>query len=376
MRNFYRFLYIAFASVFLITIQLYSQDQDIDVIYLKNGKTVSGKIVERIPDKTVVIETKDGIEFVDFVDIKKIQKEFIPKIESITPYSGLPGSTLSINGSFPETQPNNAAVLFGNNQAEILQWGKSKINIRVPEIDPRDYVITMQIGNQKDVARIAYTVSSEVQRNRIQKRPVQQQIVSQEEEYDLGGFWMNIAYTMPLGDIAKTDNSNSGFATKGFGIGYEGRIHLSSNFYLPLNFHVAYLGFDTDELQKRFPFTVSSDGKSYGLISCTIGLGLAINLSTDAYLFASADIGPTMVHRPDIILGSSVTYNSANTFTTGHGFSGGITFVDAVTMGYRFFTAKPKHQVEISYSPSSTPSSTVEIEQQIDIGQIYFAVTL
>lgn len=370
-----------FISTLLIinTLQLYAQSQEVDVIYLKTGKIISGKIVERIPDKTVVIETKDGIEFVDYVDIKRIQQEFIPKIEGITPNSGAAGTTVSLTGSFPESQPKDAAVFFGEVQADILLWGKTKIEVSVPEIEPKDYVISLQLGTQKDFARIAYTVTNKIERTRIQKRIPQKEIapVIEEEGYNTGGFGMDIGYTIPLGDYGKAEGPNSGYAEKGVGVGFEGRIHLSRNFFLPMSFHVTYLSYNIDELQKQIPRTISSEGKSHGLIWFTLGLGFAIPLSSSTFLFISSDVGPTMVHRPDTRYGTTsyTQYNAVNTFTAGYGFMGGITFSDDVSFGYRFFSAKVKHKVEVSFSNMFAPQE-IEIEQLAEIGQIYISFSL
>lgn len=373
------FRIVGFISTLLIinTLQLYAQSQEVDVIYLKTGKIISGKIVERIPDKTVVIETKDGIEFVDYVDIKRIQQEFIPKIEGITPNSGTTGTTVSLNGSFPATQPKDAAVFFGEVQAEILLWGKTKIEVTVPELSPKDYVITLKVGNQKDIARIAYTVTMvtiKTDRTRLQKKIAQKEIapVVEEEGYSTGGFWGNIAYAFPRGDFKNISGPNGSYPKSGPGIGFEGRIHLSQNFFLPINFNVIALSYNVEELQKQFPVSISSEGKSHGLIWLTVGLGFALPLSSSTFLFVSSDFGPTMVHRPDLKIGTTsyYKYNSVNTFTTGYGFSSGITFADDFSLGYRIYSAKPKHKIQIS-SSYLMQTSEVEIEEQVQIGQIF-----
>ena len=389
MKNNFRDSGFIFALFIFTTLFLQAQNQDVDVIYLKNGKTISGKIVERIPDKTIVIETKEGIEFVDVVDIKRIQKEVISKIEGIAPLSGEAGSTLTLTGSFPPVQPMNTIVFIGKDSAEILLWEKNKIDVRVPNVEANDYVIVLQTGDQKDIARIAYSVifknervrplkksSSTPQLQQRQQSQKQQALDINDEAYNLGGFWMILGYTIPLGDFAKTDFLNGGYAKKGFSVGFEGRIHLSRTFYIPLNFQVSYLGYNIEELQKQASMAISSEGKSHGIIWLTIGLGFAINVSPTTYFFASSDIGGTMVHRPDIQFGSpfAMKYNSVNTFTAGHGFQGGITFTDDVCFGYRMFISKPKHKVPISYSNSSQ-TNEFEIEQQSNVGMIFMSIS-
>jgi hypothetical protein len=348
--------------------------QEIDVIYLKNGKSVSGKIVERIPDKTVVIETKDGIEFVDYVDIRQMRREFIPTIASITPQTAAPGSVVSITGQFPSAQPNYATVLIGGKQAQVQQWKKDLIDVVVPSMDMNEYAVTVQIGSQSDAARITVGITQETaMESKIVAR--RSQPVVQETGYDPGGFWVLFGYMMPQNEYAMTDgfNSTNGYAKDGFSVGFEGRIALSQSLYLPINFQAANMGYNIDELQKQTPVSVSSENKINGLIWLTGGLGLAIHLSSESFIFVSGDYGMTMVHRPDTKFGTTgfVEYKTANTFTPGYGFSAGFTF-SGVTIGYRTFSAKPKHKVELAFS-GSTQTQEVEIEQKVDVGMVYIA---
>lgn len=362
-------------TILFIPVLLLSQSQEIDVVYLKNGKTISGKIIERIPDKTIVIETKDGIEFVDYVDIKRIQKEFIPKISSLSASNAESGTIVSVNGSFPSSQPQNASVLIGEMTAEIVQWRKEKIDVRVPAISPGEYPVTVQIGNQSDVARIAVTISG----NRFEQIRQQQKsssAVADESGYDPGGMWVVFGYAMPTKEYGMTDgfNSTSSYAKKGFSIGFEGRAPLSENLYLPINFQVVNLGYNIEELQKQMPFPVSSSNKINGMIWLSGGLGIAVHLSSESFLFASGDYGITMVHRPDTKFGTvnSTEFKSSNTFTGGYGFSAGITFAGSFTIGYRIFSAKPKHKVEVVVSGDSEPRE-IEMEKPASIGMIYIS---
>ncbi len=365
---------IIFALLFL-PIVLVSQSQEIDVLYLKNGKTISGKIVERIPDKTIVIETKDGIEFVDYVDIKRIQKEFIPKISTLSSTSIEPGAILSINGSFPSAQPANAVVLIGEQTAEIVQWRKEKIDVRVPVIEPKEYPITVQIGNQSDVARIAITISGR-RFEQIRQQQKSAPPVVEDAGYDPGGMWVVFGYAMPTKEYGMTEhfNSTSSYAKAGFSVGFEGRVPLSENLYMPINFQVANLGYKIDELQNQASVPVSSTNKINGLIWLSGGLGVAVHLSSESFLFASGDYGITMVHRPDTKFGTSntVEFKSANTFTGGYGFSAGITFAGSFTIGYRIFSAKPTHKVEVLITGISE-TRQIEVEQPASIGMIYLS---
>ncbi|MHB1050392.1 MAG: IPT/TIG domain-containing protein [Bacteroidota bacterium] len=368
---------ISFSMIFallFLSFELLAQSQEIDVVYLKNGKTITGKIIERIPDKTIVIETKDGIEFVDYVDIKRIQKEFIPKITSLSSTNAEVGTILSINGSFPASQPQNASVLIGEMTAEIVQWRKEKIDVRVPLIEPKEYPITVHIGNQSDVARIAITISG--RRELIRQQQKSTPPVVEDAGYDPGGMWVMFGYAMPTKEYGMTEgfNSTSSYAKAGFSVGFEGRVPLSENLYMPINFQVANLGYNIDELKNQTSVPVSSTNKVNGLIWLTGGLGFAVYLSPESFLFASGDYGLAMVHRPDTKFGTtnSVEFTSTNTFTGGYGFSAGITFAGSFTIGYRIFSAKPKHKIEVLISGDSEPRQ-IEVEQPASIGMIYLS---
>jgi hypothetical protein len=359
-----------------LSLELLAQSQEIDVVYLKNGKTISGKIVERIPDKTIVIETKDGIEFVDYVDIKRIQKEFIPKISGLSSTSIEPGTILSINGSFPPAQPPNAVVLIGEQTAEIVQWRKEKIDVRVPLIEPKEYPITVQIGNQSDVARIAITISGRRFEQIRQQQQKSTPPVIEDAGYDPGGMWAIFGYAMPTKDYGKTEgfNTNSSYAKSGISFGFEGRVPLSENLYMPINFQVAKLGYNIDELKNQTSVPVSSSNMVNLLMWLSGGLGIAVYLSPESFLFASGDYGLALVHRPDTKFGTtnSVEFTSTNTFTGGYGFSAGITFAGSFTIGYRMFSAKPKHKIEVLITGDSEPRQ-IEVEQPASIGMIYLS---
>jgi hypothetical protein len=67
----------------LMTTTIFSQE-NIDVIYLKNGSIIKGEIVEMVPNERIKIETEGGNVFVyTFDDIEKIEKE---KIKNSSPF--------------------------------------------------------------------------------------------------------------------------------------------------------------------------------------------------------------------------------------------------------------------------------------------------
>ena len=52
----------------------------IDVVYLKNGSVIKGKIIEMTPGETIKIETADGSVFVyEMTEVERITKENIVK---------------------------------------------------------------------------------------------------------------------------------------------------------------------------------------------------------------------------------------------------------------------------------------------------------
>ncbi len=62
----------------LCTINLYSQTNFEEVVYLKNGSIIRGTIIEQIPNETLKIQTKDGNIFVyKFDEVAKTTKESI-----------------------------------------------------------------------------------------------------------------------------------------------------------------------------------------------------------------------------------------------------------------------------------------------------------
>ncbi len=65
-----------FASIACLAMTMIAQNVTQDVVYLKNGKTIRGDIIELIPDKTIKIRTADGSLFVFAMsEVDRIQKE-------------------------------------------------------------------------------------------------------------------------------------------------------------------------------------------------------------------------------------------------------------------------------------------------------------
>ena len=67
---------IIFLIALILSCYSYSQTQTRDVIYLKNGSVIKGKIIEMNPSGNLKIETADGSLFVYRMDeIKKWRKK-------------------------------------------------------------------------------------------------------------------------------------------------------------------------------------------------------------------------------------------------------------------------------------------------------------
>lgn len=68
-------LLFVFIAAFFFGGSCYAQEQ-IDVVYLKNGSKIRGTIIEQVPNKQLTIQTRDGSEFVyTFDEIEVIRKE-------------------------------------------------------------------------------------------------------------------------------------------------------------------------------------------------------------------------------------------------------------------------------------------------------------
>lgn len=74
--------FFAFSFFFFIANNLIAQDINQDIIYLKNGSVIKGKIIEQTPNINLKLKTNDGNIFVyEIKDIEKITKEYIGLIK-------------------------------------------------------------------------------------------------------------------------------------------------------------------------------------------------------------------------------------------------------------------------------------------------------
>lgn len=71
---------LIFISMLTLGFVSYGQTNMEEVVYLKDGSSLRGTILEQIPNETLKIQTKDGSIFVcKFSDVLKITKEKVFK---------------------------------------------------------------------------------------------------------------------------------------------------------------------------------------------------------------------------------------------------------------------------------------------------------
>jgi hypothetical protein len=78
--------YLLISALIFISLTTIAQ-VDIDIVYLKNGSIIKGKIIEEVPNQSIKIKTGDGNIFVYKIDeIEKITKETVEDEESFEPF--------------------------------------------------------------------------------------------------------------------------------------------------------------------------------------------------------------------------------------------------------------------------------------------------
>lgn len=364
---------------------LFAQNGEVDIIYLKNGKTVIGTIVEKIDGKTVVIETKEGTELIDYADIKEMVKEFVPSVSGLAPMTGNAGATVVIYGSFPSSRPSKSSVEFGGVEATVTQWRKDKITVTVPPVGAGQHEVIVTIGGQKGVAEDKFTISGTTQQQQqlLQQRnrkmeaapsePVYQEVAPAGNQLD--GFWWNFSMAKAQGAFGAIDGDDAGFAKNGFAFGFEGRVKAEENLFVPIGFQFASNDLNLDELNKNNPGAFESEDKAYLNMWMTLGLGVSLNLSPTSYLYATADAGLIFSHRPDLevkILDYKV--ESADAFTGGYGYSAGFVAGNTVSFGMKYFTATPAYTVSSKFGSGS--STEEELEQKTTLMLLFVAINL
>ena len=355
-----------------------SQDHEADVIYLKNGKTIVGQIQERIPDKSVIIETREGIEIVDYSDIKKIEREFFPKITSLFPNEGEPGTSVVIAGSFPSQQRSNAKIYFGKTSIQSAQWKSGSITITVPdETDPGSYSVTVQIGNQKAVSGTLFTVKTSEADQGLARRGSSRQSSYDQSYTDLGSSF-NLSYVNPTGEFKETGGGNSGFAGGGAGFGFEIRSRIAENFYIPFGYNGFLNSIDLEAMKNAGGgFTdVTSDDEMYITFAFHLGLGFLLPLSDDFFLYASGEGTFGYYYRPDLKFtnsGGSVSYESASAWPFGFSWSAGFLFSNGMTLGYRYYSATPTYTEKYTFSGDYRTYEN-EREQPTTFGVLFLGI--
>lgn len=371
-------VFVAFVCLFLLISVSVSQDQEADVIYLKNGKTIIGQIRERIPEKSVVIETREGIEIVDYSDINNIVREFFPKITSVFPVEGTPGTTVVIAGSFPPQQRNNAKIFLGLASVRPAQWNSGSITITVPEeTNPGQYSITVQIGNQKAVSASAFTVKMTANDQGVARRGSTRQSTYDQSYSDLGAAF-NLSYLNPSGEFKSTGGGNSGFAGDGGGFGFESRARIANNFYIPFGYNVYLNSIDLEAMKNSSGniFEVTSDEEMYITALFHFGLGLLVPFTDDFFLYTSGEGTFGYYFRPDLKFRTSngtVSYESASAWPFGFSWSAGFLFSNGLTLGYRYYSATPVYEEKYTLSGDSKTYDK-EREQPTTFGVLFIGI--
>ncbi|MHB1050393.1 MAG: IPT/TIG domain-containing protein [Bacteroidota bacterium] len=355
-----------------------SQDQEVDVIYLKNGTTIVGQIRERIPEKSVVIETREGIEIVDYNDIKNIEREFFPKITSLYPSEGEPGTSVVIAGSFPSQQKSNAKIFFGKTPVRPAQWKAGSITVTVPvDTDPGAYAVTVQVGNQKAVSGTMFTVRMSETGQGLTSRGSSQQQSYDRPYADLGSSF-NLSYLNPTGEFKETGGGNSGFAGDGGGFGFEIRSRIAENFYIPFGYSGYLNSIDLEAMKNAGGgFTdVTSEDEMYITVAFHLGLGLLIPFSEDFFLYTSGEGTFGYYYRPDLKFtnsGGSVSYESASAWPFGFSWSAGFLFSNGMTLGYRYYSATPTYTEKYTVSGDYRTYEN-EREQPTSFGVLFLGI--
>lgn len=362
---------------------LTAQNGEVDIIYLKNGKTVIGTIVEKIDGKTVVIETKEGTELIDYADIKEMVKEFVPSVSGLAPMNANAGASVVIYGSFPASRPAKSSVTFSGTEATITQWRKDKITVTVPSVGAGQHEVVVTIGGQKGVAEDRFTLSGVTQQQQqlLQQRNRKMEAAQSEPVYQepmetgsqLNGFWWHFAMSKPSGVFGEVEGDEAGFAKNGYAFGFEGRVKVEENLFVPVGFNLASNELNLDELNKNNPGVFESEDGSYLHMWITLGIGASVNFSPSSYLYASADAGLMLAHRPDLeakVIDFKV--ESADAFTGGFGYSVGFVAGNAVSFGMKYFSATPTYT--LSSSLGSGSSNEEDLDQKTSLMLLFVAI--
>ncbi len=384
MKNFYFFILILSALFFQT---LFAQKNEVDVLYLKNGKTITGKIIERVEDRTIIIETSEGTDFIDLVDISRIEKELVPRISSVYPLMGGVGTTVTILGENFGKKTDRNGIMIGGIPAPIKKWTETQIQITIPELPPQKYFFSVVNGIQKDISKqqfdLTYTaLQTEENRKRAaaveqpKAQPQPQYVYPEEKENKTAAFIISIAYAKPQKEFAATEGDDAGFAKAGYAVGMEGRIAFSDFIYMPIEFQMLGNELNIDELQKKTGYSISSDNKAFTELYLAAGLGFAIHLAYDTYLFGSYSYGYFFNTYPDMRfeIGSNYTqFNSAEAESEGKIFAFGITS-GAATLGYKVISTNPEFEISY-YASNNFSNNTLKGNQPITVALFYFGLT-
>ena len=149
-----RILFLILAFLFTLIMNSIAQEQ-VHVVYLKDGSKVVGTIIEQIPNVNVKIKTKDGRILVYTLDkVKKITKELIGTIEDLRDVSyyelGLNfGTPAGFNGVFGYWFSPVGLRLSGMYYGKVMQGIQFNIGYRIADNTKRYHSIAAVVGSSK-----------------------------------------------------------------------------------------------------------------------------------------------------------------------------------------------------------------------------------
>jgi hypothetical protein len=108
----------------------------------------------------VKVETEDGAS--NSVEFEVTQEDAnAPKIDSLSPESGGPGTEVKVSGSKFGVTQGGGKVLFGPGTAEVVSWSDTSITFKVPsDASPNTYGVTIETAEGKSGEAI-FTVGGE-----------------------------------------------------------------------------------------------------------------------------------------------------------------------------------------------------------------------
>jgi Outer membrane protein beta-barrel domain len=237
-----QFTYLFNIFLFFFALTAYCQDE-IDVVYLKNGSIINGKIFERVIYQSIKIKVRESIKFVyKFEEIKKMVKENV----------GDDGDAFSI--SEPQTSGFIGTISVGIGYI----WGDDPENFMGINIGgSAGYVFSNSIGARLDIAYNRFGLDNPVE------------ITTIRGDFLIGNFKKKskiVPYgLLGLGIYSKNSNNGQYIDTLGnekpaeseFGLGLGGgvgfKVYKSAAIFIETQYNI---GFGSDRVSSFLPVKV------------------------------------------------------------------------------------------------------------------------